>query len=105
MGSPDDRARLSSRPLFNSAGRYISEDDAREQAMYDRLGPETYWALLEAEGRQADRGLAAMRLAPDLQTYRALMADEPVPRHRLDQRYAHLLEKWPTSSTASQPTT
>jgi hypothetical protein len=45
-------------------------------------------------------GSLAMKLAPDLETYRALLSGETVPRHRLDARYLHLLETWRTASTA-----
>ncbi len=61
-------------------------------------------ALGLPDDAEARRGLAAMRLALDLETYRAMMLGQKIPRRRLAPGYLHLLDRWPTTSTNSPPT-
>lgn len=53
-----------------------------------------FYPLTHAEQRELERLKAAMLLATDAATYVDLARGLPVPRHRLNGDYLHLLERW-----------
>lgn len=53
-----------------------------------------FYPLTHAEQRELERLKAAMLLATDAATYVDLARSRPVPRHRLNTDYLHLLERW-----------
>lgn len=53
-----------------------------------------YYPLTHPEQRELERLKAAMLIATDAATYVDLARGLPVPRHRLNGDYLHLLERW-----------
>lgn len=53
-----------------------------------------FYPLTHAEQRELERLKAAMLLATDAATYVDLANGQPIPRHRLNADYLHLLERW-----------
>lgn len=49
----------------------------------------------ERRRQESRRTWTAIMLAKDLDTCKALLQGEHVPRHRLDAKWLHLLERWP----------
>lgn len=49
----------------------------------------------ERRRQESRRTWTAIMLAKDLDACRALLQGEHVQRHRLDEKWLHLLERWP----------
>ncbi len=78
------------------------EVEARARAQHLEAGQklpagfsEAYYPLTSAETRQLRRTWACWRLASDLDSCRALLQGQQVPRHRLDPDALSLLDSWP----------